>query len=192
MPAWPALPNDLNMGRARHPSAASSFAARVLKVNHAGENGAISIYAAQIVVARFTAPSLVAELREFKAHEQEHRAIFWRELQRRGVRRCRSYWLCGVGGFVLGLITALFGRRAIAATTAAVERVVLGHLQDQLQSLRGKDEAAVAAISQIVAEETLHLRQSESHLAAGRFWPKVLMPIVAASTESVIWLGMRL
>lgn len=169
-----------------------TFADRVLKVNHAGENGAVSIYAAQILVARLTAPSLVAELREFKAHEQAHRSIFWIELQRRGVRRCRSYWLCGIGGFVLGLITAMFGRRAIAATTAAVERVVLGHLQHQLQALKGQDEAAVAAISKIVAEETLHLEQSESHLEAGRFWPKVLMPIVAASTESVIWLGMHL
>lgn len=171
---------------------ATTFAERVLKVNHAGENGAIGIYAAQIAVARFTAPSLVAELQEFKAHEQEHRSIFWSELQRHGVRRYRSYWLCGVGGFVLGLITAIFGRRAIAATTAAVERVVLGHLQNQLQTLSGKDEAAVATISKIVAEETLHLEQSESHLDAGHFWPKVLMPIVAASTESVIWLGMRL
>lgn len=171
---------------------ASTFAERVLKVNHAGEHGAINIYAAQIAVARLTAPSLVAELREFKAHEQQHRAIFWSELQRRGVHRCRSYWLCGIGGFLLGLITALFGRRAIAATTAAVERVVLGHLQKQLQSLKGQDDAAVTAISRIVAEETLHLEQSESHLVAGRFWPKVIMPIVAASTESVIWLGMRL
>ena len=171
---------------------ATTFAERVLKVNHAGENGAINIYSAQIFVARLTAPSLVPELREFRAHEQEHRSIFGNELQRRGVRRCRSYWLCGIGGFVLGLITALFGRRAIAATTAAVERVVLGHLQSQLGALKGQDDAAVAAISKIVAEETLHLEQSEAHLEAGRFWPKVLMPIVAASTESVIWLGMRL
>lgn len=171
---------------------ATTFAERVLKVNHAGENGAINIYKAQIVVARLTAPSLVQELREFKAHEQEHRSIFWSELQRRGVRRCRSYWLCGIGGFALGLITALFGRRAIAATTVAVERVVLAHLQSQLRSLKGQDEAAIAAISKIVAEETLHLEQSASHLETGRFWPKVLMPIVAASTESVIWLGMHL
>ncbi|MGE8317764.1 MAG: demethoxyubiquinone hydroxylase family protein [Comamonas sp.] len=170
----------------------TTFAERVLKVNHSGENGAINIYAAQIMVARFTAPSLVAKLQEFKAHEQEHRSIFWSELQIRGVRRCRSYVLCGAGGFALGFITALFGLRAIAATTAAVERVVLGHLQSQLRSLSGQDDAAAAAISKIVIEETLHLEQSELHIDAGQFWPKLLMPIVALSTESVIWLGMRL
>jgi ubiquinone biosynthesis monooxygenase Coq7 len=170
----------------------AAVAGRILKVNHAGENGAIHIYAGQILLARITAPSLVSELVEFKAHEEKHRAIFWVELERRNLPRCRSYWLCAAGGFTLGIVTALFGRRAIAATTVAVERVVLGHLKQQLHALAGKDEAAVAAISKIVAEEQHHHDQSASHFSPGNFWPRVLSPIVAASTESVIWLGMRL
>jgi 3-demethoxyubiquinol 3-hydroxylase len=119
---------------------------RVLKVDHAGEHGAVNIYAAQMLLARFTAPSLVPELREFREHEQRHRSIFWAELQRRGIRRCRSYLLCGFGGFALGLITGLFGRGAIAATTVAVERVVLRHLQEQLAVLEPTDPSAAAAI----------------------------------------------
>jgi 3-demethoxyubiquinol 3-hydroxylase len=166
--------------------------ARILKVNHAGENGAIHIYAGQIITAQLTAPALVEELREFKAHEERHRSIFAAELQRRGIRRCRSYWLCGAGGFLLGLITGLFGRSAIAATTVAVERVVLGHLQHQLRTLAGHDEAAVTAIGQIVDEEQTHHDQSAAHLTAGHFWLRLLTPVVVASTESVIWLGMRL
>lgn len=166
---------------------------RILKVNHAGENGAIHIYAGQVIAARWTAPTLVDELREFKTHEERHRAIFAAELQRRGVPRCRSYGLCGAGGILLGLITGLFGRSAIAATTVAVERVVLRHLQHQLLTLSGRDEAAVSAIKQIVEEEQTHHDQSAAHLGdTGRFWPRVLTPIVAVSTEAVIWLGMRL
>jgi len=170
----------------------ATLAGRILKVNHAGENGAVHIYAGQLLLAPLTAPSLVAELREFKSHEEKHRSIFWAELERRNLPRCRSYWLCAAGGFVLGAVTALFGRRAIAATTVAVEHVVLGHLKQQLCALAGKDEAAVEAISKIVAEEQHHHDQSASHLSAGAFWPRVLSPIVAASTESVIWLGMHL
>jgi 3-demethoxyubiquinol 3-hydroxylase len=166
--------------------------ARILKVNHAGENGAVNIYAGQILVARHTARDLVAELVEFKSHEEKHRSIFLAELQRRGLRRCRSYWLCAAGGLFLGIVTALLGRQAIAATTVAVERVVLGHLKHQLAPLDGKDAAAVAAISQIVREEQQHHDRSASHLLAGTFWSKTLTPIVAASTESVIWLGMHL
>jgi ubiquinone biosynthesis monooxygenase Coq7 len=176
----------------KSPADHTALGNRILKVNHAGENGAIHIYAGQILVARLTAPSLVKELEEFKSHEERHRAIFQEELQRRGKPRCRSYWLCAAGGYVLGFITALFGGHAIAATTVAVEHVVLGHLKRQLAALEGKDEAAVAAISKIVAEEQQHHDQSAAHIAKGQFWPKVLTPIVAASTESVIWLGMRL
>jgi ubiquinone biosynthesis monooxygenase Coq7 len=74
----------------------TEIGARILKVNHAGENGAVQIYAGQIFVARLTARSLVEQLREFKAHEERHRAIFLSELQRRGTPRCRSYLLCGL------------------------------------------------------------------------------------------------
>lgn len=165
---------------------------RILKVDHAGEQGAVNIYRAQILAARFTAPALVPQLREFKSHEERHRAVFATELQRRGVRRCRSYWLCGIGGWVLGLVTGLLGRHAIATTTVAVERVVLRHLEAQLRELAGQDEAAVAAIAQIVDEERQHHDQSAAHLEPGRFWSRLLSPVVAASTESVIWLGMRL
>jgi len=172
-------------------SESQEFASRVLKVNHAGENGAVNIYAGQIIFARITAPRMVAELVEFKSHEERHRAIFWAELQRRNRPRCRSYWLCGIGGFMLGLITGAFGRRAIAATTVAVERVVLRHLEQQLDQLRGKDEAAVEAIESIVIEERQHHDQSASHSTVGQFWPRVLSPVVSASTEAVIWVGMR-
>ncbi|XLZ69462.1 demethoxyubiquinone hydroxylase family protein [Massilia sp. SR12] len=167
------------------------MASRILKVNHAGENGAVNIYAGQIFFARFTAPSMVAELAEFKLHEERHRAIFWAELQRRDRLRCRSYWLCGLGGFALGLVTGLLGRRAIAATTVAVERVVLRHLEHQLKVLDGKDEEACRAIASIVAEERQHHDQSASHIASEGFWSKLLSLVVAASTEAVIWVGMR-
>jgi 3-demethoxyubiquinol 3-hydroxylase len=165
---------------------------RILKVNHAGEHGAINIYTGQLFVARFTARDLLIELAEFQSHERRHRSIFQAELQRRGVRRCRSFHVCGVGGFMLGLVTGLFGRRAIAATTVAVERVVLRHLEQQMEVLRANDEAAVRAISEIVSDEQQHHDRSASHIHTSRLWLGVLSPVVAASTEAVIWLGMRL
>jgi 3-demethoxyubiquinol 3-hydroxylase len=167
------------------------FASRVLKVNHAGEHGAVNIYAGQVFLARLTAPSMVAVLREFKSHEERHRAVFWAELQRRHRPRCKSYWLCGIGGFTLGLVTGIFGRRAIAATTVAVERVVLRHLEQQLRLLTGKDEAAAGAIASIVAEERQHHDRSVYHIALDSFWMRILSPVVGASTEIVIWIGMR-
>ena len=170
----------------------TDLGSRILKVNHAGENGAIHIYAAQAFVARLTAPSLVAELLDFKAHEEGHRAIFWAELRVRGRPRCRSYLLCGLGGLVLGFVTGLLGRSAMAATTVAVERVVLRHLHDQIAALRDIDPAATQAIRSILAEEQHHHDQSAAHLPAQGFWLRVLQPVVSLSTEAVIWAGMKL
>lgn len=164
---------------------------RFIKVNHAGEHGAIHIYTGQILLARFTAPQLVAELQEFRAHEMRHREIFRAELERRGRPRCRSYWLCGLGGGVLGIVTGLMGAGAISATTVAVEEVVLRHLEHQLAQLGSTDPAAVAAISAIVADEQQHHDRSAAQARAGAFWPRLLTPVVSASTEAVIWLGLR-
>lgn len=165
---------------------------RILQVNHAGEHGAVNIYAGQIIGARWTAPHMVEELIAFRSHEQTHRAIFAAELQRRCRRRCRSYHLCGLGGRVLGLVTGLLGKNAIAATTAAVEAVVLRHLEHQLSTLQGQDAEAVEAISAIIADERAHHDHAHDQVQNGSLWPRLLMPVVAASTETVIWLGMRL
>lgn len=118
-------------------------------------------------------------------------AIFGAELERRGARRCRSYWFCGLGGLVLGLVTGLLGRSAISATTVAVESVVLRHLEQQLIDLLGIDEPAVLAISAIVMEERLHHDQAAGHVAENSLWSRLLNPVVSSATEAVIWLGMR-
>lgn len=165
---------------------------RILKVDHAGEHGAVSIYAGQMLIAKYTAPDLLSQLREFQMHERRHRAIFAAELERRGLRRCRSYGLCAVGGWLLGCCTALCGRAAIGAATVAVERVVLRHLEEQIRALAATDTAAVSAISQILEDERAHHDTSRDWADANRFWLAVWTPVVAVSTEFVIWLGMHL
>ena len=165
---------------------------RIIKVNHAGEHGAVNIYRAQLLASWWRKSDLKSELREFLEHEKRHRAIFEAELARRRRHRCRSYWLCGIGGFVLGLITGCCGRSSIAATTVAVESVVLRHLQAQLAALSSVDLAAVSAIRLIYADELAHRDRAALESKAGMFWSRLLRPLVSWATESVIWLGMRL
>lgn len=164
---------------------------RMIKVDHAGEHGAICIYSGQRFMARLFNPALVAELTQFLDDERRHRAVFKAELQRRGYPRCRSYWLCGLGGLVLGLITGLYGRKAIMTTTVAVESVVLKHLAHQLHTLRDIDPQAVSAIASIVAEEQHHHDQSAAQIDVSDPWFRLLTPVVTAWTEAVIWMGMR-
>lgn len=162
-----------------------------LKVDHAGERGAIWIYRAQRWVARWRAPALVPEIEHFLAHEERHRALFAAELERRGVRRCRSYHLCGLGGLALGLVTGLIGSRSIALTTGAVESVVLSHLEQQQNELEAIDPLAAAVIREIVAEEKEHHETSTRRLGGKRAFDGILRPLITTATEAVIWTGMR-
>jgi 3-demethoxyubiquinol 3-hydroxylase len=120
-----------------------------MKVNHAGEHGAVNIYRAQLLACRWRRSDITSELREFLDHEMRHREIFAAELIRRGRPRCRSYHLCGLGGFALGLITGLCGRASIAATVA-VDTIVLRHLEAQISTLQSIDSAAVSAVGRLL------------------------------------------
>ncbi len=167
-------------------------AGRILKVNHAGEFGAVNIYRAQIAVARLFRAGHRDMLEQFVKHEREHLALFKRELERRGVRRCRSFWLCGIGGYALGLFTGLLGRNGVMACTAAVETVVTGHLAAQLEVLRAeRDLAACRAVESILQDEETHRDIAVEESRNGILY-RPLYRFVAASTEFVIWLGMKL
>ena len=50
--------------------------ARIVRVNHAGEYGAIRIYRAQISVARRLYPDIAHDLGEMLEHEIRHCAVF--------------------------------------------------------------------------------------------------------------------
>lgn len=167
-----------------------SLGDRILKVDHVGEHGAVMIYRGQQFVARVTARASLGELAEIRAHEERHRAIFAETLARRGVRRCGSYWLCGLGGLLLGLITGLLGERVIAATTVAVERVVLRHLDEQLTVLCA-DRTAMAAIASIIDDERAHHDLSLRRVGRDTFLVRAITRLVEASTERVIRVGMN-
>ena len=135
---------------------------------------------------------MIGELREFKEHEESHRERFRIALVERNVHRCRSYHLCGVGGLTLGLLTGLCGRKAIAATTVAVESVVLRHLQQQITHIDPTDQRALETIRAIVDDEQTHHDRASTQAVRGGMWFRLVHPAVSASTRTVIWLGMRL
>ena len=165
---------------------------RLIKVDHAGEFGAINIYRAQILLAHIVAPSLVPPLKEFLAHERRHLEVFRAVLDRRGIRRCRSFMFCGVGGYLLGLATGVLGRRGIMACTAAVESVVTAHLERQMAFMQASgDEEAYSAVRSILAEELEH--QEAGVAQAQNSWLyKPIRFVVSRATELVIWLGLKL
>ena len=75
---------------------------KILKVNHAGEFGAINIYKAQILVGSLFNREYVPTLQGLMEDEKRHLEIFWDGIQRRDGVKCKSYWLCGLGGWAMG------------------------------------------------------------------------------------------
>ena len=163
---------------------------RVLRVDHAGEHGAVCVYRAQRRLARWTAPDLLPEIDDFIAHEMRHRALFTAELAARGQPRCLSYPACAALGTLLGLITGLLGRGAIAATTVAIERVVLRHMAEQIAALSASDPSAVRILEDIAIDEREHHDRSADRLSGGAL-QRLIALAVSLATEAVIWIGMR-
>jgi 3-demethoxyubiquinol 3-hydroxylase len=163
--------------------------ARILKVNHAGEHGAIRIYRAQIWIARWRCPDVVPFLQETLAHEVSHCALFRAAMTPRGTRPCRVMSLWGNGGYALGAVTALMGRQGIWICTAAVEAAVHRHLEDQLFFLSGRDDELHDLIKSIQVEELSHLHHAEDNITYSGVPARFLNWIVSRSTDVAIWLS---
>ena len=163
--------------------------ARITKVNHAGEYGAIHIYGAQILVSRLLWPSLVARLSELRAHEIEHCRIFREAMPAREARPCRIMPLWSVGGWMLGFVTALMGPRMIWACTEAVEATVHRHLNDQIAFLDQRDPPLRDVIESIREEEEGHLELARDNIGATTPLTRVVETAISAFVNGAIWLS---
>lgn len=163
--------------------------ARIVRVNHAGEFGAIRIYGAQIWVARRLFPDVVADLEQMLADERRHCDLFRAAMPARRSRPCRVMQFWSWGGWLLGFLTALLGRQGIWACTAAVEDEVHRHLDDQLRFLAERDPELHATILSIREEEIAHLDHAEAHLTARGPLVQALRKAIQLATNILIWLS---
>jgi ubiquinone biosynthesis monooxygenase Coq7 len=127
---------------------ASATLQSILRVDQAGEYGAVRIYQGQLDVlgARRTAARPLAAIRRMAEGEKQHLARFDELLPRHGVRPTLLRPLWWAAGYALGAGTALLGTEAAMACTAAVEEVIDGHYERQLDRLEeGEVRDVVAA-----------------------------------------------
>lgn len=114
----------------------------MVRVDHAGEYGAVRIYEGQLAVFDALNPgSAAAEaIRKMAQQEQRHLQTFDRLVNARMVRPTALEPVWRLAGFALGAATALIGEKAAMACTAAVEEVIDQHYAAQLNRLGGDDE----------------------------------------------------
>jgi len=130
----------------------------MIRVDHAGEFGAVQIYRGQLAVFRNqSGKDRVADLiSEMEAGEQVHLETFDRMIFERGVRPTAMAPLWRIMGFGLGAATALMGEKAAHACTVAVEAAIEEHYSEQARALDGVDSELKGVVEKFRLEELEH------------------------------------
>ena len=141
----------------------------MLRVDHAGEYGAVAIYRGQLAVfeRQHGKERIVSQLKEMAAQEQDHLDAFDRMLSAGSVRPTVLSPIWNAAGFALGVGTALLGEKAAHACTEAVETVIEEHYGDQVTELREAGEDALAdTMAKFQEEEVAHKELAASEGAS--------------------------
>lgn len=134
----------------------------MIRVNHAGEYGAIRIYAGQLaVLGNRSAAS--GEIERMAGQEQLHLERFEKLLQKHKARPTALMPVWRHAGFMLGALSALAGPRTAMAVTAAVETEIDAHYREQLAQLGNEDPELSDTIETFRQEELEHRDTALDH-----------------------------
>ena len=101
----------------------------IIRVDHAGERGAIKIYEGQLLALKTFKQNefLKKKIEEMKEHEKEHYEFFDKEIQKRNINPTKLLPIWDIMGVTLGFGTAILGEKAAMLCTASVEEVIDGN-----------------------------------------------------------------
>jgi len=113
------------------------FLEELIRVDHAGERGAIKIYEGQLLALKTFKQdeNLKNQIEEMKEHEKEHYEFFENEIKKRNIAPTKLLPIWDLFGVALGFGTAMLGKKATMLCTASVEEVIGDHYKDQTYRL---------------------------------------------------------
>lgn len=174
-------------------TAANSEVAEMIRVDHAGEYGAMCIYRGQLAILERRAAdrNTVAAVRRMAEQEARHLDSFERLINERKVRPTALSPLWQVAGYALGAGTALLGSRAAMACTVAVEEVIDEHYGKQIKRL-GHDPSLRRSVRRFQADERAHRNEALAHGAADAAGYPVLSGAIKAACRVAIHLSEKI
>ena len=130
----------------------------IIRVDHAGERGAIKIYEGQLLALNtFKKDEKLKKLIEdMKEHEKEHFEYFEKEIQKRDIKPTIFLPLWDLLGVTLGFGTTMLGQKAAMLCTASVEEVIDEHYKKQLNTIGDDEKDLKKSISKFRDEEIEH------------------------------------
>ena len=108
-----------------------------IRVDHAGERGAVKIYEGQLLALNTFVEdeNLKKTIEEMKIHEKEHCQFFESEIKKRNIKPTKFLPLWDLLGVGLGFGSTLLGKKAAMLCTASVEEVIDKHYLNQINQL---------------------------------------------------------
>lgn len=162
----------------------------MIRVDHAGEYGAVRIYAGQLAVLGARKSKVADAIRHMAEQEQLHLKRFDTLINQRRVRPTALEPVWRVAGYALGAATALMGEEAAMACTEAVEEVIDQHYADQLTRL--KDPELKQTVETFRADEIAHRDTAIAHGSAEAPAHQLLTAAIKTGCRIAIALSTRI
>jgi len=165
---------------------------RMIRVDQAGEYGAVRIYEGQLSVLGKSASAPALE--HMAEQERRHLDAFNKLIPERRVRPTALLPLWHVAGFTLGAGTALLGEKAAHACTVAVEEVIDEHYTGQIARLdaEGGEKKFRDRLEEFRLEEVEHKQTSLDLGACEAPGYEALTGLIRAGSRLAIWLSTRI
>jgi len=129
-----------------------------IRVDHAGERGAVKIYEGQLLALNTIVKNedLKKTIEDMKEHEIEHCQFFENEIKKRKIRPTKFLPLWDLLGVGLGFGSTLLGKKAAMLCTASVEEVIDKHYLDQINQLGPEEKELKKKITKFRQDELDH------------------------------------
>ena len=129
-----------------------------IRVDHAGERGAIKIYEGQLLALNTFVKDdeLKKTIEEMKVHEKEHSDYFENEIKKRNIKPTKLLPLWDLIGVGLGFSSTIMGKKAAMLCTASVEEVIDEHYQNQINQLNLDEKILKEKIKKFRNDEIHH------------------------------------
>ena len=129
-----------------------------IRVNHAGERGAIKIYEGQLLALNTFVKDdkLKKMIEQMKIHEKEHLDFFNKEIKKRNIKPTKLLPLWDLLGVGLGFSSAMMGKKATMLCTASVEEIIDEHYQNQLNQINSDEQNLKKKIKKFRDDEIHH------------------------------------
>jgi ubiquinone biosynthesis monooxygenase Coq7 len=163
--------------------------AQMIRVDQAGEYGAVQIYRGQMAVLAGRASG--ANIAHMARQEEDHLRRFNALLNDRAVRPTLLTPFWHVAGFALGAGTALLSEKAAMACTVAIEEVIEDHYNEQSEALGSSDPELSTLIEECCADEIAHKNKALEEGAQEAPAYGLLSAVIKAGARTAIRIAKR-